>query len=203
MTYDYSYYDAMYTAVHNDFVKYNQIYNTNLIFMSIDKFAKCPERTYKVALVACSDDWDYHWYRQDSDGYWSHKPGTDFVRRYDDSYDLIIDPSNCDWGDYDTFLGFFAVSPWNTMYTEPENMRTLGETNPSISLIDLDDIEDLEIGMSYYEVIQTLGSAGLDIGSGAIWYEWLLDDGTILQIQFTPKGWVGVTLLVLRIVVKE
>lgn len=89
------------------------------------------------------------------------------------------------------------------MYTEPENMRALGEANPSISLVDLDDIGDLEIGMSYYEVIQTLGSVGLDIGSGAIWYEWLLDDGTILQIQFTPKGWVGVTLLVLRIVVKE
>ena len=184
MTYDYSDYDAMYTAVHKDFVKYNQTYNTNLIFMPIDKFAKCPEGTYKVALVACSDDWDYHWYRQDSDGYWSHKPGTDFVRRYDDSYDLIIDPSNCDWGVYDTFLGFFAVSPWNTMYTEPENMRTLGETNPSISLIDLDDIGDLEIGMSYYEVIQTLGSTGLDIGSGTIIQQYETTSGNIVLINY-------------------
>lgn len=184
MTYDYSDYDAMYTAVHNDFVKYNQIFNTNLIFTPIDKFAKCPEGTYKVALVACSDDWDYHWYRQDSDGYWSHKPGTDFVRRYDDSYDLIIDPSNCDWGDYDTFLGFFAVSPWNTMYTEPENMRTLGEANPSISLIDLDDIGDLEIGMSYYEVVQTLGSAGLDIGSGTLIQQYETTSNNIVLINY-------------------
>ena len=184
MTYDYSDYDAMYTAVHNDFVKYNQIYNTNLIFTPIDKFAKCPEGTYKVALVACSDDWDYHWYRQDSDGYWSHKPGTDFVRRYDDSYDLIIDPSNCDWGDYDTFLGFFAVSPWNTMYTEPENMRTLGEANPSISLVDLDDIGDLEIGMSYYEVVQTLGSAGLDIGSGTLIQQYETTSNNIVLINY-------------------
>ncbi len=184
MTYDYSDYDAMYTAVHNDFVKYNQIFNTNLIFTPIDKFAKCPEGTYKVALVACSDDWDYHWYRQDSDGYWSHKPGTDFVRRYDDSYDLIIDPSNCDWGDYDTFLGFFAVSPWNTMYTEPENMRTLGVANPSISLVDLDDIGDLEIGMSYYEVVQTLGSAGLDIGSGTLIQQYETTSNNIVFINY-------------------
>lgn len=184
MTYDYSDYDAMYNAVYNDFLLYNQIYNTNLIFTPIDKFAKCPEGTYKVALVACSDDWDYHWYRQDSDGYWSHKHGTDPITRYDESDDLIIDPESCDRGWYDTFLGFFAVSPWNTMYTEPENMRSLGENNPSISLIDLDDIEDLEIGMSYYEVIQTLGSAGLDIGSGTLIQQYGTTNGNIVLINY-------------------
>ena len=30
---------------------------------------------YAVLLVICPDR-DYHWYRQDADGTWSHKPGS-------------------------------------------------------------------------------------------------------------------------------
>ena len=101
-------------AVAQDFAEYNEDYGTNLIFKEVGKYSVVPEGSYKVALVSYSGD--YHWYRQDSDGYWSHKPGTTAVRRTDNSGDLIIDPETCDRGPYTNFLGFYAVTPWNNLY---------------------------------------------------------------------------------------
>ncbi len=42
-----------------------------------DKDGKCPKCYYKVKLVLQDNPGfnDYHWYRQDDDGTWSHKPG--------------------------------------------------------------------------------------------------------------------------------
>ena len=60
----------------------------------------------------------YHFYRQDSDGLWSHKPDVAApIKRADDSGNLIIDPMFADRGD-DIFVGYFAVTPWNTYYEE-------------------------------------------------------------------------------------
>lgn len=53
--------------------------------------AKCPAKTRKIALVADEDE-DYHFYRQDSNGYWSHKPGATDVIRYDATKRRIYDP---------------------------------------------------------------------------------------------------------------
>ena len=36
---------------------------------------------------------DYHWYRKDNNGYWSHKPGTNFVRNVDGNGSLIKNPA--------------------------------------------------------------------------------------------------------------
>ena len=46
---------------------------------------------YKIALVIddLGEEQDYHFYRQDSDGYWSHKPGKEEVRRVDASGKLL------------------------------------------------------------------------------------------------------------------
>jgi len=52
---------------------------------------------------------DYHWYRQDKDGTWSHKPGEGTARNTDNSEDFITDPETADRGDYSTFCGFFCV----------------------------------------------------------------------------------------------
>lgn len=101
-------------AVTQDFAEYNEDYGTNLIFKEVGKYSVVPEGSYKVALV--SHSLDYHWYRQDADGYWSHKPGTGAVRRTDNSGNLIIDPETCDRGLYTNFLGFYAVTPWNNLY---------------------------------------------------------------------------------------
>jgi hypothetical protein len=43
-----------------------------LIFESASADETCPKGTYKVAL-GVDPKIDYHWYRQNSDGKWSHK----------------------------------------------------------------------------------------------------------------------------------
>lgn len=101
-------------AVLSDFAKYNSTFGTTLLFYEIGKHEKCPSGTYKVALVSFSGD--YHWYRQDADGYWSHKPGTSPVRRSDTLGKIILDPELASRGNYTTFIGYFVVSPWGHMY---------------------------------------------------------------------------------------
>lgn len=68
---------------------------------------------YKIALVIAPNV-DYHWYRQDSNGYWSHKPGLTDVTNKDASGDLITDPRTCDrnysYANYSTWCGYFIVS---------------------------------------------------------------------------------------------
>jgi len=67
---------------------------------------------------------DYHWYRQNPDGTWSHKPGWWTVRTFDDSSNTIFDPqladrvSNPYLPDYTWVIGYFAVSALNNMYIE-------------------------------------------------------------------------------------
>jgi len=71
---------------------------------------------YLVALAVDLKDgrWSghnpgYHWWRQDSDGLWSHKPGANPVRREDESGNLIRNPRECDRGIYKHFVGFSWV----------------------------------------------------------------------------------------------
>jgi hypothetical protein len=52
---------------------------------------KCPKNYSKIALVVDEDE-DYHFYRQDSNGYWSHKPGATDVTRLDATKRPIYDP---------------------------------------------------------------------------------------------------------------
>lgn len=51
----------------------------------------CPAGTSKIALVVDRNH-DYHYYRQDSNGLWSHKPGRNPVTNLDASGNLIRDP---------------------------------------------------------------------------------------------------------------
>jgi len=62
-----------------------------------DRFEACAEGFYKVmlALDTSSTLKDYHWYRQNSDGTWSHKPASGAVRNYDYDGNPIIDPEYC------------------------------------------------------------------------------------------------------------
>jgi hypothetical protein len=52
---------------------------------------KCPAKTRKIAMVVDEDE-DYHFYRQDANGYWSHKPGATDVIRLDATKRPIYDP---------------------------------------------------------------------------------------------------------------
>ena len=114
-------------------------------FEPIGKFEKCAEGHYKVALVANQTKEevdgqlvykegyaDYHWYRQNPDGSWSHKPGRCLVRSVDYNCNLIMDPENCvrksredvNYNDvpdelaYDVFIGFYEVSSFSASYYE-------------------------------------------------------------------------------------
>lgn len=65
----------------------------------------------KIALVlrpgTSNNDRDFHWYRQDCDGRWSHKIGESPATNLDNSGQLIVDPRSADRGAYTVFVGFF------------------------------------------------------------------------------------------------
>lgn len=61
-----------------------------------------------VALVVDVPGDDFHWYRLDSDGKWSHKPGPTRVSQYDNAGHYITDPRKCNMGNY-RFVGFMST----------------------------------------------------------------------------------------------
>lgn len=79
---------------------------------------KCPAHTSKIALVVDPDE-DYHFYRQDSNKMWSHKPGGMPVTNMDSKKQHIYDPAlaNRNYTDlerksklnYDMFCGYMCV----------------------------------------------------------------------------------------------
>jgi hypothetical protein len=77
---------------------------------------KCPYETSKIALIV-DPKRDYHFLRQDPDGYWSHKPGAMDVTRLDASNRPILRPDRAlfmytnhkDPLMYTKFCGYFCV----------------------------------------------------------------------------------------------
>ena len=69
---------------------------------------KCPTEGHLVALVV-GPGWDYHWYRKDENGCWSHKPGGTPVTNLDNSGNKIHDPRTADRGSYTDFCTFMIV----------------------------------------------------------------------------------------------
>lgn len=53
---------------------------------------------------------DYHWYRQDNNGCWSHKPGSTPVINVDNSGKPITDPRTCDRGSYTNFCSYMITN---------------------------------------------------------------------------------------------
>ncbi len=58
---------------------------------------------------------DYHWYRQDNVGCWSHKPGQTAARDVDNSGNKITDPKTCDRGSYTDFCTYMITGKWVTI----------------------------------------------------------------------------------------
>ncbi len=99
----------------------------------INRYEKCPEGYYKVALFVASitdpTEKEFHFYRQNQNGTWSHKlgaytseEGTGVVSLVDAAGKLIINPEECnrnvetDMGihnlaDYPYFMGYYAINP--------------------------------------------------------------------------------------------
>ncbi|MBW8814534.1 MAG: hypothetical protein JF588_13995 [Caulobacterales bacterium] len=68
-----------------------------------------PGQGWYVALVIWPNV-DYHWYRQDSVGCWSHKPGQTAVRNVDNGGQPITDPQTCDRGPYVNFCTYMVTT---------------------------------------------------------------------------------------------
>lgn len=78
--------------------------------------ARCPRGTSKIAMVVHPGE-DYHFYRQDSDGWWSHKDGANKVKRFDAEGQPIWDPRTAardyrprgSFLNYRDFCGYYCV----------------------------------------------------------------------------------------------
>lgn len=51
-----------------------------------------------------------------------------------------------------------------------------------------DQAEELEVGMTFTEVVALLGRPQRDIGSGSVLAEWDMQSGKVLTVCFTPSG---------------
>ena len=63
-----------------------------------------------VALVIWPNV-DFHWYRQDKIGCWSHKPGSTAVTNKDNSGNPITDPKTANRGGYTQFCSYMITRP--------------------------------------------------------------------------------------------
>lgn len=66
---------------------------------------------YSVAVFFKNhpSNFNIHWYRQDDDGTWSHKNGSDAVKNRDNNGNVIHDPRDVIDPDYPIFGSFFLV----------------------------------------------------------------------------------------------
>ncbi len=182
-------------AVCKDFQTYNTQKGTNKLFIPIERNAVCPKGTYKVALVimprqGLSSQRDFHWYRQNPDGTWSHKQGASKVTKNDESGNLIVDPYCADRGGYTLFVGYFAVSPWNNLYNSSARSIT-NDTNVVMTPeVNFEDIKTISVGMKYEQVVEKLGIEGINIGYGTVVHKYISDNKEVL-IGYTihPEGY--------------
>jgi len=91
---------------------------------------QCPANTSKIALVVDKGE-DYHFYRLDSDGWWSHKDGSNKVKRYDAQKQPIFNPGNAarDYTqqgsdiNYEDVCGYYCVPRATTVRLGQGGMR--------------------------------------------------------------------------------
>src|SRR5262245_16472351 len=70
----------------------------------------CPIDGHLVALVVWPGG-DFHWYRRDKSGWWSHKPGGTAATDVDNANHHITNPETADRGPYSDFCGYMVVMP--------------------------------------------------------------------------------------------
>lgn len=100
---------------------------------------RCPHGTSKIALIV-DPKRDYHFLRQDPDGYWSHKPGAMEVTRLDASGRPILRPDRAMFIynkykaplQYTKFCGYFCVPRGKHLYMKSDVSKG-GSIPPSAS----------------------------------------------------------------------
>lgn len=97
----------------------NLILNDNKSLIKANFTTKCPANYYKGAMVIDPNN-TFHFYRQDKDGRWSHKPGITPISRVDASDEPIYIPhfanrnykknkNNNDSINYKDFCGYYCI----------------------------------------------------------------------------------------------
>jgi hypothetical protein len=86
---------------------------------------KCPAGTSKIAIIVDENE-DFHFLRQDSNMFWSHKPGGRHVINHDAGKHLIWNPELADYNwarsdptttlNYDVFCGYMCVPRNRPLY---------------------------------------------------------------------------------------
>lgn len=150
--------------------------NVEFTFVPISKYAKCAPGTYKVALVI-DNDVDFHWYRQNPDGTWSHKLGNSAVTNLDASGNIIYDPELCDKDYSDTVgvsyydsIAFYQVTPIGNFY-----QNEVAVTYNEVSMFNLNNsltLDDLSIGLTFEQINSILGEPNKLCTSGLLIYEY-------------------------------
>lgn len=82
----------------------------------------CAKDKCKIALVV-GPGWDFHWYRQDKNGMWSHKPGGGKATNLDNSGNPIANPETADRGWYTQFCGYFCICSDDEQGKGHENIK--------------------------------------------------------------------------------
>jgi hypothetical protein len=102
-----------------------RIFGDNREVLRVSFTDKCPDNYSKIALIVDQSD-DYHFLRQDSNGYWSHKPGGSKVTNLDAYDHKIWNPKLANYNyvslddgstlNYDIFCSLFCVPRNRPLY---------------------------------------------------------------------------------------
>ena len=126
------YEEALIEAVKDDYEKLLQDCQINLsvemcFFEVAFDYVVQDSRMYKVALTSYTYGEDgyhaYHWYKQNTNGFWSYKYGGGQVSQRDESNNLIANPILTD-DPYSDNMRFFVLIPWSYLYSLTENQAT-------------------------------------------------------------------------------
>ena len=89
---------------------------------------KCPLNYYRIALCQNKKGNEFHFYRQDKNGLWSHKNGWRKVINKDCDGKLIRDPKYSNNGIYKVLCGYFIV-PYNSNKKKMSNITRKRKLN--------------------------------------------------------------------------
>lgn len=97
-----------------ELLEYDKNASGGIILIKANSVNPSPEDGYRVALWYDVYSYDYHWYRQNPNGTWSHKPGDYEVTNVDTHGNLIVDAQN-QHTLYSTFVGYYYAVPFNVI----------------------------------------------------------------------------------------
>lgn len=100
--------DKMYTELSCEDVHKAASLDLGLTPTEFFPYGKKEDKTLIALVVA--PGYDFHWYRRDDDGFWTHKMGGTPATTLDDGGQPISSPETADRGLYTDFCGYFQIA---------------------------------------------------------------------------------------------